>query len=138
MVASLFGRSGSALIGLAALLIADRGLIIDRARIVFGDPDGAVDRVAVIDAAKVRSRTAAWQALESEKIPAEDPRRARLMEEAEQAVREAAAKVADADGYDLIGEVGSIIIRGRSVPEITSRVIAALGERPGGATSRRR
>jgi len=128
MVPSLFGTRGSALVAFAAVLLATPGLIIDRGRIIFGDPDGTVDRVAVVDVPKAERKTAAWKKLESENPPAEDPRRALLLAEAKRAVRAAVARVAEAGGYDLVGEMGSIIVRGRTVPEITAQVIAALEE----------
>jgi hypothetical protein len=51
-----------------------------------------------------------------------------LLLRANRKFRAALKTVARADGFDLIAEVGAVRIEGKSVPEITSKVIAALSK----------
>lgn len=105
---------------------AARGVIVDPTRILYGDPDASFERPAVVNPADVIAKTSAYRRIVQDRIPPRDPRHARLMAEARKAMRAAIARVASAAGYDLVGEQGAIIVRGRVVPDITQEVIRSL------------
>ncbi|MHC5038545.1 MAG: hypothetical protein ACYTHM_14635 [Planctomycetota bacterium] len=96
---------------------------IDEKKIYFGDPE-AFKKPGVIQILKVFEAIPEYQ--DAKKKGKDDPEYYILMEKANQHFSKALEKVAADEKYDLIGEVGSIKIKGKKVPEITDLVIKAL------------
>lgn len=115
------------LVGLFALptdaFAADQKTKIDESKIYYGDP-GCFTKPAVLKIAEVFNAIPEYQ--EAKKKGKDDPQYYILLEKANQKFTQAMEKVAEEKGYDLIGEVGSIQIEGKNVPDITKEVIKAL------------
>jgi hypothetical protein len=120
----------AALLGLVILapvisLAAGKDVEIDEKKIYYGDPDN-FKKAAVLKLAQVFKHIPEYQ--EAKKRGKDDPQYYILLEKANQKFFAAMESVAGAEGYDLIGEVGAIKIKGKKVPNITKSVIEALPE----------
>jgi hypothetical protein len=106
----------------------DSKVRIEVERIYYGSPN-AWTRAAVIDGSAVVRATAAWKEMERRGIRRGDPAYELFKNRAEKEARGAIEKVAKAQRppYDLIGEVGSIVIKGGVVPNLTDEIIQELG-----------
>lgn len=98
---------------------------IDAGDIYLGDPSN-FKKPAVVDVDKVYARIPEYKEIIERNMDSSNPRYLFLLRAASERFRNALEKVSRADGYDLIGGIGSIKIEGTSVPEITSKVIAKL------------
>ena len=96
---------------------------INEKKIYYGDPED-FKKPGVIHIKKVFD--AIPEAREAKKKGKDDPEYYILLEKANEKFLAALERVADDKGYDLIGEVGAIKIKGKKVPNITSIVIEAL------------
>ncbi|MHC4600793.1 MAG: hypothetical protein ACYS47_17515 [Planctomycetota bacterium] len=106
------------------LVVASPGDVkINEKKIYYGDPDD-FEKPGVIRIVKVFKAIPEYQ--EAKKKGKDDPEYYILLEKANEKFFTALERVADDKGYDLIGEVGAIKIKGKKVPEITSAVIDAL------------
>lgn len=101
---------------------------IDADRIYYGSPN-AWTRAAVIDGAAVLRATAAWKEMEKKGVRRGDPAYELYKNRAEKEARAAIERVArqQKPPYDLIGEIGSIVIKGGVVPNLTDEVVGELG-----------
>lgn len=101
---------------------------IEAERIYYGSPS-AWTRAAVIDGSAVVRATAAWKEMEKRGIRRGDPAYELYKNRAEKEARAAIEKVAKAQRppYDLIGEIGSIVIKGGVVPNLTDEIVLELG-----------
>ena len=106
----------------------DSKVRIEVERIYYGSPN-AWTRAGVIDGSAVVRATAAWKEMEKRGIRRGDPAYELYKNRAEKEARAAIEKVAKAQRppYDLIGEVGSIVIKGGVVPNLTDEIIQELG-----------
>lgn len=100
---------------------------IDKNKIYYGNPS-AWTRAAVVKGIQVVKATPSWKKMQQKGIRKGDPAYEiyflRAKKEAVEAIQKAAGKYRPA--YDLVGEVGSIVIQGRVVPNITQAVLAEL------------
>lgn len=101
---------------------------IDADKIYYGDAK-KYNNPAVVDAAKVYRHIPAHQEIIERKLTRDDPDYWPLMRKASQAFVRALRKICREKGYDLVGEVRSISIDGKTVPDITAQVISKL-EKP--------
>lgn len=98
---------------------------IDEDKIYYGDPDN-FKKPGECKIAAVFGRIPEYQ--EAKKKGKDDPQYYILLEKANEKFFTALATVSQEEKYDLIGEKGSIRIKGRKIPDITSLVIKALPE----------
>ena len=98
---------------------------VDEGGIYYGDP-GNFKKPAVVDVDKVYSKIPEYREIVERNMDDSNPRYLFLLRAASEKFRKALEKVARDKGYDLIGGIGSIKIRGKTVPNITSQVIAKL------------
>ncbi len=98
---------------------------IDEAEIYYGDP-GSFRSPAVLDADEVYSHIPEYREIRDRGLDPSDARYLYLMRAASERFRAAVSGVADSEGYDLVGGLGSIRIEGRTVPDITSLVVRKL------------
>jgi hypothetical protein len=108
--------------------LQDGKVKIDAERIYYGSPN-AWTRAAVIDGAAVLRATAAWKEMEKKGVRRGDPAYELYKNRAEKEARAAIERVArmQKPAYDLIGEIGSIVIKGGVVPNLTDDVVGELG-----------
>jgi hypothetical protein len=101
---------------------------IEVERIYYGTPN-AWTRAGVLDGTAIVRATAAWKEMERRGIRRGDPAYDLYKNRAEKEARAAIEKVAknQRPPYDLIGEIGSIAIKGGVVPNLTDDVILELG-----------
>ena len=98
---------------------------VDEGGIYYGDP-GNFKKPAVVDVDKVYSKIPEYREIVERNMDESSPRYLFLLRAASEKFRTAIEKVARDKGYDLIGCIGSIKCRGKTVPNITSRVVAKL------------
>ncbi len=110
---------------------ADATTRIDADKIYYGDAQ-KYSRPAVVDAARVYRRIPAHQEILARRLTRNDPDYWPLMRKASQAFVKALKKVCQEKGYDLVGEVKTIVIDGQPAPEITDEVIDHVEGRAGG------
>ncbi len=118
LIAGLLGASF-----LLPTLAAEGDVEIDENKIYYGDADD-FEKAGVIKIVKVFKAIPEY--VQAQKKGKDDPQYYILLEKANQKFSSALEKVAGEKGYDLIGEAGSIKIKGKKVPDITSLVIKAL------------
>ncbi|MBL8898041.1 MAG: hypothetical protein JNM84_10460 [Planctomycetes bacterium] len=106
----------------------DSKVRIEAERIYYGSPS-AWTRAAVIDGSAVVRATAAWKEMEKRGVRRGDPAYELYKNRAEKEARAAIEKVAKGQRppYDLIGEIGSIVIKGGVVPNLTDEIVLELG-----------
>ncbi|MBK9388208.1 MAG: hypothetical protein IPN34_25595 [Planctomycetes bacterium] len=106
----------------------DSKVRIEAERIYYGSPS-AWTRAGVIDGSAVVRATAAWKEMEKRGVRRGDPAYDLYKHRAEKEARAAIEKVAKGQRppYDLIGELGSIVIKGSVVPNLTEEIIQELG-----------
>lgn len=121
---SLAGESSSA----RATDQQDGKVKIDADRIYYGSPN-AWTRAGVIDGAAIMKATASWKELEKRSIKKGDPEYDLYKIRAEKEAKTAIEKIAKQQKppYDLIGEIGSIVIKGGVVPNLTDEIVQELG-----------
>ena len=85
--------------------------------------------VPVIDGSAVMKATAAWKEMEKRSIKRGDPEYDLYKNRAEKEARVAIDRIAknQKPPYDLIGEIGAIVIKGGVVPNLTDDVLQELG-----------
>lgn len=93
--------------------------VLDENQIYHGDPDYA-RTAGCISANEVFMAIPAYRKIIDEKIDKSDPRYWLLMEEANRIFRRALRRSERDHGYDLIGELGSILVDGAPAPDITA------------------
>ena len=98
---------------------------IDEGSIYLGDPSN-FKKPAVVDVDKVYAKIPEYKEILDRNMDTSNPRYLFLMRAASDKFRTALEAVSDSHGFDLIGGLGSIRIEGKTVPEITSKVIAKL------------
>jgi hypothetical protein len=98
---------------------------VNEAEIYLGDSHD-FQKPGVVDVDAVYDKIPEYREILDRNIDESNPRYLFLMRAASDRFRSAVEAVADDDGYDLIGGLGSIKIEGKKVPVITSRVIAKL------------
>ena len=102
---------------------------IDQTKIYYGNPN-AWTRAAVVKGLTVIKATPAYKEMRRKGVRKDDPAyelyTTRAKEEAKEAIESAAQKYSPA--YDLVGEVGAIVIPGRVVPNITETVLRELAD----------
>ena len=98
---------------------------INEAKIYYGDPDN-FQKASVLKMKTVFNKIPEYR--EALKRGKDDPQYYILLEKANQKFFAAMESVAGTEGYDLIGEIGAIKIKGKKVPVITKKVIEALPE----------
>lgn len=100
-------------------------ITIDKAGIYYGDPTD-FEKPAVVDVDEIYMSIPEYQEIVDEDLDRSKPKYLMLMRAASKKFRTALKKAAKAKGYDLIGGLGSIKIKGKKVPEITDLVISKL------------
>ncbi|MCB9883567.1 MAG: hypothetical protein H6834_17400 [Planctomycetes bacterium] len=100
-------------------------VVIKRDDIYHGNPD-AWTRAAVIDGRQILKATPSFKEIVRQGLQKGDPRYDLLKAKAAKEFSEAIKKASDKVGYDLVGELGSVVIKGRAVPEITTLVMKEL------------
>ena len=98
---------------------------IDESEIYLGDP-ASFKKPAVVDVDAVYAKIPEYKEILDRNMDTSNPRYLFLMRAASDKFRTALEAVSDSHGFDLIGGLGSIRIEGKTVPEITSKVIAKL------------
>ena len=98
---------------------------IDEANIYYGDVND-FESPAMVDADAVFDEIPEYREIIERDMDESNPRYLVLMRAASKRFRKAISSAAAAKGYDLIGGLGSIKIKGRNVPDITALVIKKL------------
>jgi hypothetical protein len=98
---------------------------IDEGDIYLGDPQ-KFKKPAVVDVDAVYAKIPEYKEILDRGLDASSPRYLILMRAASDKFRAALEAVSDSYGFDLIGGLGSIRIEGKTVPDITSKVINKL------------
>jgi len=98
---------------------------INETKIYYGDPDN-FQKASVLKLKTVFNKIPEYR--EATKRGKDDPQYYILLEKANQKFFAAMERVAGDEGYDLIGEIGAIKIKGKKIPVITTKVIKALPE----------
>ena len=100
-------------------------ITINEADIYLGDPHD-FKKPAVVDVDAVYAKIPEYRKILDREMDQSNPRYLFLLRAASDRFRTALDAAADAGGYDLIGGLGSIKIEGKTIPNITSKVIAKL------------
>lgn len=95
---------------------------IDRTKIYHGDPDDYT-KPGVISASKVYDEIPEYKEIKEKGLTPADPKYWILMKKADKTCKKALEQTETEHGFDLIGEVGSIKIKGKKVPDITKKVV---------------
>jgi hypothetical protein len=98
---------------------------INEGDIYFGDPDH-YKKPAVVDVDAVYARIPEYREILEKNLDSTSPRYLILLRAASGKFRKALGKCHRGRGYDLIGGLGSIEIKGKKVPNITPLVLKAL------------
>lgn len=101
---------------------------VDETRIYYGNPN-AWARAGVIDGKKVIRSTPAWKEMNDKGVVKGSPEYDLYKYRAQREMRDAIELIAKSDStkpYDLVGEVGAIVIKGNTVPDLTTRIIEKL------------
>lgn len=98
---------------------------INEGKIYYGD-SSSFTKAGVIRISTVFGKIPEYR--EAQRKGKDDPEYFILVEKANQKFQLALQSAAGAHGYDLIGEVGAIKIKGETVPNITDLVVEALPE----------
>ncbi len=123
-------RFGTAVIVLLlpALLVTGiavaKDVDVDESQVYYGNP-ARFKMAGEISCDSVFHEIPEYKKIRDEKLR-EGVRYEFLLRRANQKFHRALKSVHRADGYDLIAELGAIRIKGKTVPDITSKVIAAL------------
>ncbi|MEQ8766419.1 MAG: hypothetical protein RL885_21075 [Planctomycetota bacterium] len=99
--------------------------IVDAKKIYIGDAN-AFSNAAVVSSKKVFAEIPEYQTILAEGLDKNDARYWVLLKRANETFRRALKKVADEQGYDLVGEKGAIVGGDDEVGTITRLVIEAL------------
>jgi len=102
---------------------------VDRAKVYYGNPD-AYTKPAVVHAPTVFKHIEAYKKIEQEGIKKDSARYFLLMQEANQAFREAVKKVALQEKVDLVGEKGTVrVVEGEAeLGDLTQKVVRVFTE----------
>jgi hypothetical protein len=106
-----------------AVLSKDKDTEVDKKKVYYGDPDN-FKNPAVICLNDVFEKIPEYQ--DAKKKSDDDPEYYILLEKANKKFQKALKKAATDNGYDLVGEKGSITVKNKTVPDITDKVIEAL------------
>ena len=98
---------------------------IDEADIYLGD-SSSFKKPAVVDVDAVYAKIPEYKEILDRNMDSSSPRYLFLMRAASDKFRAALEAVSDSYGFDLIGGLGSIRIKGKTVPDVTAKVIAKL------------
>jgi len=106
-----------------ASLLADQDseTRINRDKLYHGDPDDFT-KAGCIAADKVYLLIPAYAEIVDKGLTQDDPEYWILMNKANEVFKRALSKTEDDHEYDLIGELGSIVINGKKAPDITAKV----------------
>ncbi len=102
---------------------ADKDTEVDKKKVYYGNADN-FKTPAVIELAKVFSNITEYQ--DAKKKSEDDPDYYILLDKANQKFQKALEKAAKDGGYDLVGETGTVKVKGKTIPDITQKVIDSL------------
>ena len=107
---------------------------IDEANLYLGDPSDFT-KPAVVDATAVYNKIPEYRKIVERDMDETNPRYLFLMRAASEKFLAALEAVSEGEGYDLIGEIGSIKVKSKGkgkkkpkIPDITAKVIKKLPE----------
>ena len=98
---------------------------VDKTKVYYGDPDN-FSTPAVITLLTVFENIPEY--VDAKKKSEDDPEYYILLKKANEKFQKAVKKVATDEGYDLVGEVGTVKVKGKEVPDVTDKVVKALSE----------
>ncbi len=103
--------------------------VLNPTKIYYGKPKIS-QKPAVVKLKKVYKHIPAYQRILAEGLQKSDALYHLLIAEASRSFRKALKKVATEKGYDLIGESGAILVKGKSLVDITKLVIKKIKGAP--------
>ena len=105
------------------LLLGDRNSAdkIDKDKIYHGDPEDFT-KAGCIAADKIYILIPAYKEIVDKGLTQDDPEYWILMNKANETFKQALEETEDKHEYELIGELGAIVVKGKKAPNITRKV----------------
>jgi hypothetical protein len=120
--------AGLSLIAVLAMPLSAQ-VTLRRGAVVYHGSSANTTAPATVNEKKVRNATPEWQKIESDGIDPESARGKQLITKMNKRIRRVVKRIADSESCDLVTRKKDLKDdRGRSVTDLTSLVVAKLGE----------